>query len=68
MTNPLVDLIESEKHYVDLLAGIIRKVASAWSRSNFPPPELDQMFRGIEAVYKANRSLLGVSCTIPLFP
>jgi hypothetical protein len=38
-----------------------QKVASAWSRSNLPPPELDKMFRGIEQVYKANRSLVAVS-------
>ncbi|KZW00675.1 hypothetical protein EXIGLDRAFT_710990 [Exidia glandulosa HHB12029] len=56
--NPLVDLIETEKNYVELLTGIIRKVASAWSRQNFPPPALDAMFRAIEAVYKANRGLL----------
>ncbi|KAH7883661.1 hypothetical protein F5I97DRAFT_1562730 [Phlebopus sp. FC_14] len=54
----LVDLIESEKSYVDLLTGVIRKVAAAWSRSNLPPPELDVMFRSVEAVYKANRMLL----------
>lgn len=59
--NPLVDLIETEKNYVDLLAGIIRKVASAWSRANFPPVELDGMFRAVETVYRANRSLLAVS-------
>ncbi|KAF7800025.1 hypothetical protein EIP86_011268 [Pleurotus ostreatoroseus] len=56
--NPLTDLIETEKVYVDLLTGIIRKVAAAWSRSNLPPPELDSMFRSVESVYKANRSLL----------
>jgi hypothetical protein len=82
--NPLNDLIDTEKVYVDQLTGIIRvrvhyaylptlswliitssrfisgvsqKVASAWSRSNLPPPELDKMFRGVEAVYKANRAL-----------
>ncbi|TFK57175.1 hypothetical protein OE88DRAFT_1650792 [Heliocybe sulcata] len=55
--NPLVDLIETEKLYVDQLAGIIRKVASAWSRNNLPPPQLDGMFRSVEAVYKANRGL-----------
>lgn len=75
-TNPLQDLMETEKIYVDRLTGIIRvcytrcdysevltviqKVASAWSRSNLPPPELDKMFRGIEAIYKSNRSLLAV--------
>ncbi|KZT72762.1 hypothetical protein DAEQUDRAFT_762575 [Daedalea quercina L-15889] len=56
--NPLTDLIETEKEYVDRLAGVIRKVAGAWSRSNLPPPDLDTMFRSIESIYKANRSLL----------
>ncbi|KAJ7619111.1 hypothetical protein DFH06DRAFT_1273849 [Mycena polygramma] len=56
--NPLTDLIDTEKSYVDQLTGIIRKVAAAWSRSNLPPPELDTIFRSIEGVYKANRSLL----------
>ncbi|KIP12399.1 hypothetical protein PHLGIDRAFT_61638 [Phlebiopsis gigantea 11061_1 CR5-6] len=56
--NPLSDLIETEKVYVDLLTGIMRKVASAWSRQNLPPPELDKMFRNIESIYKANRALL----------
>ncbi|TFY55238.1 hypothetical protein EVG20_g9393, partial [Dentipellis fragilis] len=57
-SNPLIDLIETEKIYVDQLTGIIRKVAAAWSRSNLPPPELDLMFRSLEGVFKANRSLL----------
>ncbi|EIM92204.1 uncharacterized protein STEHIDRAFT_164534 [Stereum hirsutum FP-91666 SS1] len=57
-SNPLIDLIETEKVYVDQLTGIIRKVASAWSRSNLPPPDLDIMFRSLEAIFKANRSLL----------
>ncbi|CCM05170.1 uncharacterized protein FIBRA_07379 [Fibroporia radiculosa] len=55
--NLLADLVRTEKQYVDLLAGTIRTVASAWSRSNLPPPELDRMFRGIESIYKANRSI-----------
>ncbi|KAI0691336.1 hypothetical protein BC835DRAFT_122657 [Cytidiella melzeri] len=55
---PLTDLVETEKLYVDLLAGIIRKVASAWSRQNLPPPELDKMFRSIEGIFKANKLLL----------
>ncbi|KAJ3813760.1 hypothetical protein F5876DRAFT_86894 [Lentinula aff. lateritia] len=57
-TNPLNDLIDTERAYVDQLTAIIRKVAAAWSRSNLPPSELDTMFRSIETVYKANRSLL----------
>jgi hypothetical protein len=77
-----VDLIDTEKLYVDQLAGIIRvslylllhrrhpsyttfslhiqKVASAWSSHNLPPHNLDRMFRSIESVYKADRSLLSV--------
>ncbi|KAL1739022.1 hypothetical protein HDZ31DRAFT_22662, partial [Schizophyllum fasciatum] len=55
--NPLTDLIDTEKAYVEQLTGIIRKVAAAWSRSNLPPPELDSMFRCIESIYKANRSM-----------
>ncbi|KIJ68349.1 hypothetical protein HYDPIDRAFT_106533 [Hydnomerulius pinastri MD-312] len=58
-SNPLTDLIESERSYVDFLTGVIRKVAAAWSRSNLPPPELDVMFRSVEGVYKTNRTLLG---------
>lgn len=56
-SNPLLDLHDTEKLYVEQLTGIIRKVAGAWSRSNLPPPDLDTMFRSIESVYKANRSL-----------
>ncbi|EIW86628.1 hypothetical protein CONPUDRAFT_134026 [Coniophora puteana RWD-64-598 SS2] len=55
--SPLADLVETEKTYVDCLTAVIRNVAGAWSRSNLPPPELDTMFRSIEAIYKANRGL-----------
>ncbi|KAL0580366.1 hypothetical protein V5O48_001611 [Marasmius crinis-equi] len=57
-SNPLNDLIDTEKAYTDLLGGVIKKVAAAWSRSNMPPPKLDAMFRSIESVYRSNRSLL----------
>ncbi|KAF8527975.1 hypothetical protein BU17DRAFT_38575 [Hysterangium stoloniferum] len=57
-SNPLTDLVESEREYVGLLGVIIRKVAGAWSKANFPPKELDVMFRGIEGIYKANKRLL----------
>jgi hypothetical protein len=76
-SNPLNDLIDTEKTYVEQLTGIIRvrsnlnfasrshwfiqKVAAAWSRSNLPPADLDVMFRSIEGVYKANRGLHSVS-------
>lgn len=56
--NPLVDLIETETAYVGELSKIIKKVAGAWSRSNFPPAELDTMFRNIESIYRVNRSFL----------
>ena len=42
---------------------LLQRVAAAWSRHNFPPPELDSMFRAIEAVYRINKSLLAVSQT-----
>lgn len=38
----------------------VQRVAGAWSRANFPPPALDSMFRAVEAVYRINKSLLGV--------
>ncbi|GAC71332.1 hypothetical protein PANT_2d00059 [Moesziomyces antarcticus T-34] len=57
-SNPLVDLLDTEAAYVSELSKIIKKVAAAWSRSNFPPPELDAMFRNTEAIYRANRSFL----------
>lgn len=57
--NPLTDLIETETAYVDALAGIIKRVAGAWSRTNFPPRALDRMFRAIEKCYRVNKSLLG---------
>jgi hypothetical protein len=56
--NPLVDLIETETAYVSELSKIIKKVAGAWSRSNFPPAELDTMFRNVESIYRINRSFL----------
>lgn len=56
--NPLADLIETETAYVAELGKIIKKVASAWSRSNFPPAELDTMFRNVESIYRINRSFL----------
>ena len=80
-----MDLIDTEKLYVDQLTGVIRvrypscyntgaisyprslhiqKVASAWSRTNLPPHDLDLMFRSIESVYKADRSLLSVRASL----
>ncbi|WFD00860.1 hypothetical protein MYAM1_003615 [Malassezia yamatoensis] len=57
-TNPLSELITTEGRYVTELSMIIRRVASAWSPSNFPPSELDAMFRAVEAVYRCNHHFL----------
>ncbi|GAA6060094.1 hypothetical protein JCM10212_003502 [Sporobolomyces blumeae] len=56
--NPLEDLIATETLYVEDLGVVIKRVAAAWSRSNFPPPALDSMFRAVEAVYRINKTLL----------
>ncbi|GEM10024.1 guanine nucleotide exchange factor [Rhodotorula toruloides] len=56
--NPLEDLIATETAYVEDLGAVIKRVAAAWSRDNFPPPALDAMFRAIEAVYRINKTLL----------
>ncbi|GAA5948659.1 hypothetical protein JCM21900_005204 [Sporobolomyces salmonicolor] len=57
--NPLEDLIVTETLYVEDLGVVIKRVAAAWSRSNFPPPALDTMFRAVEAVYRINKTLHG---------
>ncbi|GAA5820791.1 hypothetical protein JCM11251_003161 [Rhodosporidiobolus azoricus] len=57
--NPLEDLIATEQQYVEDLGVVIKRVAAAWSRANFPPPELDSMFRAVEAVYRISKTLLG---------
>ncbi|KLT41906.1 hypothetical protein CC85DRAFT_292381 [Cutaneotrichosporon oleaginosum] len=54
--NPFVELLDTEKVYVEQLTLVIRRVAAAWSRRNLPPPKLDATFRCVEAVYRANRA------------
>ena len=56
--NPLSELITTEVRYVAELSMIIRRVAGAWSPTNFPPPELDAMFRAIEVVFRTNNTFL----------
>ena len=56
--NPLSELITTESVYVAELSTVIRRVAAAWSPTNFPPPELDAMFRALEAVYRTNSTFL----------
>ena len=46
--NPLSELIGTESLYVGELNMVIRRVAAAWNPTNFPPAELDGMFRAIE--------------------
>jgi len=43
---------------VGLLSLIVKRIASAWSRHNFPPPHLDAAFRAIENCLRTNRALL----------
>ncbi|CAO1630238.1 unnamed protein product [Parajaminaea phylloscopi] len=57
-SNPLQDLIQTERAYVSELSSIIKTVASAWNRANFPPAELDTMFRNIESIYRVNKVFL----------
>lgn len=59
--NPMSDLVESEKLFVERMGLVVRKVAGAYSRSNLPPPALDSMFRAMEAVYKCSRTFATVS-------
>lgn len=54
-------LQEAVGRNADIPTGICQRVASAWSKSNFPPAELDAMFRNVEAVYRVNRAFLKVS-------
>lgn len=46
-------------------ARVDQKVAGAYSRHNFPPPELDQAFRATEAVYRTNKALVQVCLRPP---
>lgn len=56
--NPLSELIDTERVYVQDLSLIIKKVAAAYSRHNFPPPHLDKHFRLAEGIYRANKGFL----------
>lgn len=53
--NLLARLVETEKIYLNLLEGLVKKVAAAWSRKDMPPVVLDTMFRGVENVYRFHR-------------
>ncbi|KDE03690.1 hypothetical protein MVLG_05821 [Microbotryum lychnidis-dioicae p1A1 Lamole] len=56
--NPLEDLIYTEQTYVDDLGMVIKRVAAAWSPTNFPPPALVTVFRSMHAIYKTNELFL----------
>lgn len=53
-------MAEESAHCAECSILDLQKVAAAWSRTNFPPPPLDRMFRRVEAVYKVNRAFGGV--------
>ncbi|WFD07199.1 hypothetical protein MVES1_002558 [Malassezia vespertilionis] len=56
--NLLNELFSTETRYVGELCMIVRRVAGAWSPTNFPPPELDSMFRASEVLYRVNNEFL----------
>ncbi|WFD32151.1 hypothetical protein MSPP1_003196 [Malassezia sp. CBS 17886] len=56
--NPLSELIGTEARYVSELSIAIRRAAAAWSQANFPPPQLDRLFRAIELIYRTNNEFL----------
>jgi hypothetical protein len=58
---PLAECFASAHCDQPLTCGTQQRVAAAWSRTNFPPPELDTMFRNVESIYRVNRSFLKVS-------
>ncbi|RIA95246.1 hypothetical protein C1645_734218 [Glomus cerebriforme] len=66
--NPLVDLIETEQKYLDDLKCLLQQVTASWSRDDLPPPELDLMFRNIEAIYKQNKKFYSKLDKIRLNP
>ncbi|CAG8671989.1 20158_t:CDS:10, partial [Cetraspora pellucida] len=53
--NPLIDLIETEKTYINDLRCLLKRVTSCWSSKDLPPPELDILFLAIEEIYKRNK-------------
>ncbi|CAG8491820.1 3994_t:CDS:10 [Rhizophagus irregularis] len=55
VNNPLIDLIETEKKYLKDLKCLLQQVTACWSNDDFPPPELDLMFRNVEVIYKQNK-------------
>ncbi|GBC02690.1 hypothetical protein RclHR1_04760005 [Rhizophagus clarus] len=55
VNNPLVDLIETEYKYLEDLKCLLQRVTACWSSDDLPPPELDLMFRHVEAIYKQNK-------------
>lgn len=57
-TNPLGELIATEVRYVHEMGQAIRRVAAAWNPNNFPPKEVDTMFRSLEVVLRTNSEFL----------
>ncbi|KAG9304606.1 hypothetical protein G9A89_020170 [Geosiphon pyriformis] len=53
--NPLTDLIETEKQYVEDLKCLLQRVTACWSPDNLPPAELDAIFRYMEEIYRQNK-------------
>ncbi|KAF9256018.1 kinase-like protein [Marasmius fiardii PR-910] len=52
----LMRLIRTEQNYLNVLEGLVKKAAAAWSRDNMPPIILDAMFRTAERIYRSHRA------------
>ncbi|KAF8946066.1 hypothetical protein BGZ47_001391 [Haplosporangium gracile] len=56
-SNPLDDLVESEKEYLSDLKILLQRVSAGWTQDDFPPKEVDEMLRNIEEIHAINRKL-----------
>ncbi|KAF9090769.1 hypothetical protein BGX23_005749, partial [Mortierella sp. AD031] len=57
LSNPLDDLVESEKEYLSDLKVLLQRVSAGWTQEDFPPKEVDEMLRSIEEIHAVNRRL-----------
>ncbi|KAG0028054.1 hypothetical protein BGZ81_005058 [Podila clonocystis] len=56
-TNPLQDLLDSEREYLNDLKILLQRVSAGWTQDNFPPKEVDTMLQNIETIHLINRKL-----------
>ncbi|KAF9214299.1 hypothetical protein BGZ59_003977 [Podila verticillata] len=56
-TNPLQDLVDSEREYLNDLKILLQRVSAGWTQDDFPPKEVDTMLQNIENIHMINREL-----------